>query len=100
MVDTLNISFIYNKNLPKTTFDFDKKITVKEMLNRFLQSTNSITTLDTKKIMFFHGTNLINLPKFLDKNIENVFGRGKITIQIKDKGNIIGGALNKGNNKK
>lgn len=88
--EKLNIKFIYRKNL-HVTLDFDKKITVREMLNAFLDHTNSIKTLDQKKIMFFHGTNLLNLPRFIDKNIENVFGRGIITIQVKDKGNFIGG---------
>lgn len=91
-IEKLNIKFIYRKNLD-ITLDFDKKITVREMLNTFLDKTNSIKTLDQKKIMFFHGTNLLNLPKFIDQNIENVFGRGKITIQVKDKGNFIGGLL-------
>lgn len=91
--ETLNISFYYSKANPVFNFDFNKKITVREMLENFLKQTNSINTLDTKKIMFFHNGNLLTLPKFIDKNIENVLGRGKIGIQIKDKGNIIGGII-------
>jgi hypothetical protein len=91
---SLNVNFLYNKKLPKTNFNFDRKISVREMIRIFLESTNSIITFDSKKIMFFHGTNLLNLPKFIDQRIENVLGRQKsITIQIKDKGNIIGGLI-------
>ena len=88
----INVKFIYDKNLPKSNFDFDRKITVRDMIRMFLESTNSIISFDTKKIMFFHGANLLNLPKFIDQRIENVLGRQKaISIQVKDKGNIIGG---------
>ena len=93
-IQTINVKFAYNKSLPKSDFNFDKKITVREMITTFLESTNSIISFDTKKIMFFHGANLLNLPKFIDQRIENVLGRQKsITIQIKDKGNIIGGLI-------
>lgn len=90
----INVEFIYNMNIPKSNFDFDRKITVREMITHFLEATNSIINFDTKKIMFFHGANLLNLPKFIDQKIENVLGRQKkISIQVKDKGNIIGGLI-------
>ena len=90
----INVKFIYNKILPESNFDFDRKITVREMITHFLEATNSIISFDTKKIMFFHGANLLNLPKFIDQKIENALGRQKtISIQVKDKGNIIGGLI-------
>lgn len=93
-IQTINVKFAYNKSLPKSDFNFDKKITVREMITTFLESTNSIISFDTKKIMFFHGANLLNLPKFIDQRIENVLGRQKtISIVVKDKGNIIGGLI-------
>ena len=88
--ENLKITFNYRKN-ENFTFEFNKKMTVREMLNNFLDKTNSVKTLDLKKLMFFHGTILLNSPKFIDKSIENIFGRGKIIIQIKDRGNYIGG---------
>lgn len=89
---TLKITFKYsNKGLADSNFDFDKKITVKEMLNIFLEKTNSVKTFDTKKIMFTYSGKILTLPKFIGQNIENIFQRGKIIIEVRDKGNYIGG---------
>ncbi len=99
MSDFYHITFIYNPNrIPK---NFHKKTTVREMINEFLKITNSIMTVDQKKIMFFCDGKILNSNKFLDINLENLFGlQINKNIKIQDKGKIIGGLIKVENKKK
>ncbi len=94
---TYHITFIYNPD--KISLDFNKKETVRDMINKFLRKTNSIMTVEQKKIMFFCDGKILNSKAFLDYNLENLFGRQtNKNIKIQDKGKIIGGNINAGKN--
>ena len=85
------ITFIYG-NEEKMELEFDSKITVREMLESFLVATKSNIILSPSEITFFCGPNILNDPKFIDKKLENIFKRGRITpIKVNDILNIIGG---------
>ena len=61
------------------------------MIESFLKTVQSIKIFDLKKIMFIYSGRILTLPIFINQKIENVFQRGKIIIEVKDKGNFIGG---------
>ncbi len=97
MSDTYHVTF--KSKLGDKHYNFDKKITVKQMLTEFLQNTDSIVTFEPKKVRFFY--NGILLSKKYDQNIENIFGKQRnVRIEVKDLGNIIGGSINFQNYKK
>ena len=99
MSDTYHITFIYNPN--RISKDFYKKQTVREMINEFLRITNSIMTVEQKKIFFLCDGKILNSKAFLDINLENLWGRQTIkNITVQDKGKIIGGITNAGNKNK
>ena len=90
-MDKIKLNFIYGQK-QTLALNFDKKTTVREILNTFFDKTNTIR--DIKKIMFFYGSNLLTLPTFIDLNIENIVGRGTIkNIIVRDKYNLIGGLI-------
>ena len=99
MSDTYHITFIYNPN--RISIDFYKKQTVREMISEFLRATNSIMTVEQKKILFLCDGKILNSKVFLDINLENLLGRQtNKNIKVQDKGKIIGGVTNAGNKNK
>lgn len=87
--------FIINTDRERFTFDLDR--TVRELLFNFLQRTNSIQTLDSKKIFFSYGQSLLNQTEtLLNKCLKDVFPlrSSHIKIYVKDRAKIIGGIKN------
>ena len=88
------MKFTFNKdNSEEIRIDFDENRTFKELLEYYLKKTNSIITLDPKRIFFFYNTKLLNKDESILNNIikKNVTRGSKQVIRIKDKDNIIGG---------
>ena len=90
MSTKIKINFKFDENEIKS-INFDIKITVKEMLTKYLEETVSIKSLNTNDILFIYGGLILNTQNLINESIEKVFNRQKKTITGKEKKRIIGG---------
>jgi len=90
MSTKIKINFKFDENEIKS-INFDIKITVKEMLTKYLEETVSIKSLNTNDILFIYGGLILNTQNLINESIEKVFNRQKKTITVKEKKRIIGG---------
>ena len=84
-----NVKFV-GLLLDEKTMLFDQSITVDSMLKTFLNETNSPLFLDTEKILFMFKGRVLNMPKFLNKNLSEVFKSDKAIIKVTDCDNMVG----------
>ena len=57
----------------------------------FLKRRNSVVTLERNKILFSFRNKVLNSKPYENQMIQNIFGRGNVTVKIIDKNKIIGG---------
>lgn len=92
MSDEITIGFMFDGGEGgKLNFSFKKTSTIKEMLEDFLKRTNSVVTLERNKIIFSFRNKVLNSKPYENQMIQNIFGRGNVTVKIIDKNKIIGG---------
>ena len=73
--------------------EFPKDTKVRNALIEFFKSTNSKIVLEPEKISFIYKANILNIPKNLDKSLEQIFKRNpkNCIIKVMDTGSVIGG---------
>ena len=93
MADFILFKFETDEESKNRDLSISRETTIREALNSFLRSTNSIMTLDLEKIQFMNKVKLLNTPKILDKKVGAHFNRSTQNVKIKvlDAGNILGG---------
>jgi hypothetical protein len=79
------------EEINKQLFLFASNITIKEMLNNFLQQTNSKIELHSDNIQFIYKGKILNTPAFLDKKVGEIFRLSNHKVKVMDSKNIIGG---------
>jgi hypothetical protein len=79
------------EEINKQLFLFASNITIKEMLNNFLQQTNSKIELHSDNIQFIYKGKILNTPSFLDKKVGEIFRLSNHKVKVMDSKNIIGG---------
>ena len=90
MGDIRSFKFCYGENI---TINFDRNRTIEDLLNQFLDETNSIRTLDPSKIYFMYNSHIINQPIKLSKAIKDIFkgATREFKITVTDTEGVIGG---------
>jgi len=88
----IHILFTHNErpDIKNMLFEFDKTLTIKEMLLDFLKKTNSKMILDVKKTYFMHKSKILNQENYLNKILKEEFKKDNDLVQITDCDNIVG----------
>ena len=74
------ISIIFRRDIDEQLLMFDLDISVKEMLNKYLEKYSSVRSLDNDKIFFIYRSKILNNPYFLNKTLKSVFGNRQNSI--------------------
>ena len=93
----IQIKFTHNISplIQKKVYFYQESWTIKQMLEDFLNQTNSKKTLKPNEISFIIGSNILNTEKNLEKTLKEVFKNNKMIkpIKIIDSNNVIGGNI-------
>ena len=67
------IAIIFKRDIDEKLLVFNLDMSVKEMLNKYLEKYSSIKNLDNDTIFFIFQSRILNNPHFLEKSLKSVF---------------------------
>ena len=83
------------EDINKQIFEFESYYSIREILQSFLNQTNSKNDINSEKIQFIYKGKILNSSQFLDQKASDMFRFQNHKIKVWDSENIIGGSKTK-----